>query len=163
MQRIDFIFNDKRFRDRMNTINEREKDRIFCRHGFEHTLEVARLSYIFALENGAMEKDKRLTKDVIYATALLHDIGRFSELEEEMDHRQAGPILAEPILRDAGYTEEEVELINDAIYRHGDKDSDPVSLAGILYKADKLSRECFLCEAYDICNWPEEKKNHSLI
>ena len=163
MQRIDFIFNDKRFRDRMNTINEIEKDRIFCRHGFEHTLEVARLSYIFALENGAMEKDKRLTKDVIYATALLHDIGRFSELEEEMDHRQAGPILAEPILRDAGYTEEEVELINDAIYRHGDKDSDPVRLAGILYKADKLSRECFLCEAYDICNWPEEKKNHSLI
>ena len=163
MQRIDNIINDKRFRTRIDVIRNEEKNRIFCRHGYDHILEVARLSYIFALEKGIIGKDGLISKEVIYAAALLHDIGRFTDLEEKMDHRNAGPFIAEPILRDSGFSEVETELILDAIRRHGDHTSDPDSLAGILYKADKASRECFICDAYDECNWPEEKKNHSLI
>ena len=163
MKRIDNIINDKRFRDRINVIRNEERDRIFCRHGYEHILEVARLSYIFALENGVAGEDKTLKKDIIYATALLHDIGRFTPLEEEIGHRDAGPVIAKPILQDAGFTDEEIELILDAIRKHGDSTSDKNSLAGLLYKADKLSRECFICDAYNECNWPEERKNHSLV
>ena len=37
--------------------------------------------------------------------------------------------------------------------------SDKVDLPGLFYRADKLSRNCFLCPAQEDCNWPEEKKN----
>ena len=32
-------------------------------------------------------------------------------------------------------------------------------LAGILYRADKNSRNCFACKAEHECNWSREKKN----
>lgn len=32
-------------------------------------------------------------------------------------------------------------------------------LAGILYRADKMSRCCFGCRAEKECNWSTEKKN----
>ena len=32
-------------------------------------------------------------------------------------------------------------------------------LAGLFYRADKLSRSCFSCPAREKCDWPEEKKN----
>ena len=37
--------------------------------------------------------------------------------------------------------------------------SDKADLPGLFYRADKLSRNCFLCPAQADCNWPEEKKN----
>ena len=36
-------------------------------------------------------------------------------------------------------------------------------LADYLYRADKLSRNCFVCKAKDKCKWSEEKKNATLI
>ncbi len=155
MYKIQTIMSDPRFLDRMSEIEVAEKDRIYCRHGFEHLLTVARIAYIIALE-----EKLDIDKEIIYGAALLHDIGRFSELEKQMNHREAGPVIARPILRDAGFTEAEVEEMCVAISSHGAFNGDIHSLAGILYKADKTSRNCFDCKAYGSCNWPADRKNN---
>ena len=33
----------------------------------------------------------------------------------------------------------------------------------VLYRADKLSRNCFLCDAREDCYWPEERKNRTIL
>ena len=154
MYKVNAVLNDSRFTERLKEINEAEKTRIFCGHGYDHLLSVARIAYIMVLERGLS-----IDKEVVYATALLHDIGRFSEIEKESDHREAGPVLARPILLDAGFDEETTEMICDAIRHHGKDNGDDRSLAGVLYKADKVSRDCFSCNAFDECNWLPEKKN----
>lgn len=175
MKRIDAILADEVFIDRMKQIEKAEKERIFCGHGYDHLLSVARIAYILYLE--ALEEKKRSQKEkeietnlsdrsdykeLIYATALLHDIGRFSEEEKKSNHRNAGPIIAVPILERAGFSNEEIAKICEAIKKHGTFPEDKYSLAGMIYMADKMSRNCFECDAYDECNWAPEKKNDTI-
>ena len=154
MHRIDKIIKDSKFIERVKEINEIEQQRIFCGHGYDHLMSVARIAYILVLEEGL-----DIEKEYVYAASLLHDIGRFSTYEEKMDHREAGPYIAKPILLDAGFDEAEAEEICDAIRQHGTFPKDTGTLAGVLYRADKLSRDCFSCKAYNECNWLPEKKN----
>jgi len=58
---------------------------------------VARISYLMILE-----KRLPVSKDIIYATALLHDLGRADQYEKGISHEEAGAILAEEILTDCG-------------------------------------------------------------
>lgn len=44
----------------------------------EHFLSVARISYLMVLE-----KNLDIPKDIIYATAFLHDMGRADQYEKE--------------------------------------------------------------------------------
>lgn len=143
----------------MKSIKKAEVDRIFCLHGIEHCLDVARISYIIALEEGLDIK-----KDVIYATALLHDIGRCEEYQNNISHHEIGAKMAEDILVRADYTEDECREICQAIACHKDDaaESDKYNLKSLLYKADKLSRNCFSCDAYQECYWQESKKNHTI-
>ncbi|MBR6402037.1 MAG: HD domain-containing protein [Eubacterium sp.] len=154
MERVSAIMADDRYIKRMEEIKQAEVSRKYCRHGYEHLLSVARIAYILSLEDNLDIK-----KDVIYGTALLHDIARFSELEKKTNHRIAGPVLAKPILTDAGYSAEEVKEMCEAIELHGTFPDETGTLAAILYRADKLSRNCFDCEMTDTCNWPDERKN----
>ena len=154
MERVHAIMADERYIKRMEEIKQAEQKRKYCRHGYDHLLSVARIAYILSLE-----EKLDIKKDVIYGTALLHDIARFSELEKKTNHRSAGPVLAEPILKDAGYSDEEVKEMCEAIELHGTFPEDTGTLAAILYRADKLSRNCFECEVTDTCNWPDERKN----
>ncbi len=158
MHKIDAIMADKRFTDRINEINEAEKDRRFCRHGYDHLLSVARIGYILYLQDKVLDYSLEEAKEIIYATALLHDIGRFTDYEKQLGHRQAGPKVARPILESAGFTKEETDTICDAIIHHGMPSEKKGSLDDILYRADKLSRNCFDCNAIEECNWPDEKK-----
>ena len=168
MDRVNLIIHNKEYSKRIREIEESEADRVFCRHGYDHLLMVARLGYALLLEDmhsgkKTMADDFGLeySKELIYATALLHDIGRFSKYEKEqgMNHRESGIYIATPILKTAGYSGEEISLICNAIRAHGSMSDIPGSLEGIIYRADKRSRSCFSCMAYDICNWPEERKN----
>lgn len=154
MDRVHAIMADERYKKRMDEIKKAEVSRKYCHHGYDHLLSVARIAYILSLE-----EKLGIKKDVIYGMALLHDIARFSDLEKTSNHRTAGPVLARPILVDAGYTEDEVNDMCEAIELHGTFPDDRYTLAGVLYRADKLSRNCFECEASDTCNWPEDKKN----
>ncbi|SEG06827.1 HDIG domain-containing protein [Eubacterium ruminantium] len=159
MKRVDVILQDPEFRSISEMIKKREYDRIFCRHSLGHALSVARIAHIINLEEAL-----GLEKEMIYGAALLHDIGRYSSYEEEgMSHHEAGAFVARPILERAGFTTEEIDIMCDAIMKHKKKNGNPGSLSEVLYRADKLSRNCFMCDARSECYWKEEKKNKSVI
>ena len=63
-----------------------------------HLLDVARIAYIRNLEKGY-----GFRKDVIYAAAVLHDIGKALQYEEKVPHEIAGERIAGEI---RGYTSE---------------------------------------------------------
>ena len=49
MDRVNrILFNDKYGR-LMAVIKDKERDRIFCRHGLDHCFDVARIAYIMCL------------------------------------------------------------------------------------------------------------------
>lgn len=85
MKRIDQILSHPVFREQFALLQEAEKDRIFCRHTMEHFLDVARLMYIYNLEDQA-----GFSKEMIYAAGLLHDIGRYEQMEKGTPHHLAG-------------------------------------------------------------------------
>lgn len=136
-----------------------EKERIFCRHDMVHFLDVARLAALLNLKEGIGADE-----DCIYAAALLHDIGRFVQYENGTPHEKASAELAEPILRDCGFTQKETDVIIEAISMHRTKESaEERNLNGLLYRADKMSRSCFSCKAEKECDWKAEKKNLRLV
>lgn len=140
---------------------EAEKERIFCGHDLQHFLDTARLSYIFALERGY-----HISKEEIYAAALLHDIGRWKQYKGELSHEEAGTRIAEEILTDIGWEEQSRNRILDAIREHrtvSEDTSDTEKLREVLYDGDKRSRACYLCPAEKECNWSIEKKNMQVI
>lgn len=153
MKRIDAIWRHKTYQESLEKIKVWEKERRFCRHTPEHFLDVARLTWILALESGL-----RAEKELVYAAGLLHDIGRFRQYEEGIPHEQVSAELAEGILMDCGFEEQERAQVLELIRGHRTRQK-PGSLAELFYRADKLSRNCFSCPAETECNWPEEKKN----
>lgn len=158
MKKIDMILNDPEFRQISVMIKEREFDRIFCRHSLGHSLSVARIARIICLEEGY-----DIDREKLYAAALLHDMGRYSSYEEAgMSHHEAGAFVAAPILERAGFNETETQDICEAIKLHKHKSKEKGSLADVLYRADKLSRNCFMCDASEECYWSESKKNKTL-
>ena len=155
MNRADNILYHPVFREKLAEIDRLEEQRIFCRHGIEHLLAVARLAHLSNLEQGL-----GLSKELIYAAALLHDIGRGEQYLHGTPHELAGAELAGPILADCGFSGEERERLLSVIRSHRKGDgADP--LAEILHRADKKCRPCYLCPAAGACNWPEEKRNRT--
>ncbi|MBE5929348.1 MAG: HD domain-containing protein [Lachnospiraceae bacterium] len=158
MKRIDDILEHPEFKENISRINELERDRIYCLHGMEHLLDVARIGYIIN-----MEQQLGYCKEMIYAMALLHDIGRYIEYDLGFSHHQVGAEIALRILQDVGFSNEDRMMICQAIKSHKKQpDEAEKNLSYILYKADKLSRNCFSCKAYDSCYWEEEKKNKNI-
>lgn len=159
MERVKRIMEHPLYQSNQRRIEELEQNRIFCKHGISHSLDVARIMYILVLEQRL-----ELSKDVIYATALLHDIGRAVQYEEQISHQEAGAELAEKILKDCGYEDCVIEQISNAIASHTDRQikiehTDQDIFQSLLYKADKLSRECFNCKVQAECYWEDEKRN----
>ncbi len=155
MRRIDKILKHATFTACMEKNREWEKDRVFCRHDMGHFLSVARIAHLLNLKKKLKQK-----KEVVYAAALLHDIGRFRQYEAQIPHEQASAALAPGILKDCGFGDKETEMIVDAIRSHrNEKIRKEKSLRGILYQADKLSRDCFFCPVEKDCNWKHDKKN----
>lgn len=155
MERKNKILKHDLFIECYGKIEEWERDRIFCHHDMGHFLDVARLAMIINLQ-----EELGADEDCIYAAALLHDIGRFAQYEDGTPHEVASAKLAEPILRDCGYTEKETSVIARAIAGHRNKKSaEERNLNGLLYRADKMSRSCFACKAEKECDWKAEKKN----
>lgn len=158
MERIDQIMIHPCYQYHQQKIDEAEQDRIFCRHGRQHALDVARIMYIQVLESNLPIK-----KDVVYGTALLHDIGRWEQYTKQVSHHEAGVRIAKQILADCGYQEEEIKMIADAISAHqlpGQKDGN--MLSELLYRADKISRACYDCPSREACYWEDTKKNKTI-
>lgn len=159
MNRIKILMKHPDFKKYMRTIEAAETERIFCHHGYSHGLDVARICYIMNLE-----EDCGYKKDVIYAMAMLHDIGRAEEYENGLSHHIAGARIAEKILAEAGFEDSEIKAICEAISNHKSLDKDNENcLSGLLFKADKLSRNCFACQARSECYWNDDLKNKYVL
>lgn len=157
MDKINSILNDEKFKDYIKKNKRYEKDRKFCRHNLQHFLDVARIAYILVLENKI-----DISKDIVYGTALLHDIGRWVEYKENVPHEIASHKLAKEILTSSEYEDTEIEIILSTILNHRKEDNEKLSFNHIFYLSDKLSRNCLYCKALDECKWSDEKKNYKI-
>jgi dihydrofolate synthase/folylpolyglutamate synthase len=158
MERADKVRCDSEYKALMNSIEMKEQERVFCRHGMSHVLDVARIAYILCLE-----EKLNLKKDVVYATALLHDIGRADVESTGKGHHIKSAEKAAEILARCDFESEEIDEICHAIERHNTDGDSHKGLSYALYKADKLSRNCYDCKAWDECYWNEDKKNKNLL
>ena len=178
MERIDSILQNEKFREHLRENMLTETDRIFCKHDLQHFLDVARIATLISLEN-----ELEIGRELIYAAALLHDIGRHEQYTKGIPHEEAGARIAKEIMGECGFDEEEQQAVIEAIVDHRGTKVDSFSdieektkketklgvvfedhygseaLKWILYKADKASRPCFACASKTLCNWSDEKKN----
>ena len=176
MDRINKIIKHELYLEFIEKIKVHEEDRKFCKHDMIHFLEVCRLAEIDWLNYRIWELEKQAenfsgngmihpelrqnNKELIYAAALLHDIGRWQEYENGVRHELASAQLAPNILEECGFSEDEIEKIVYAIMNHRNKEiAEDISLAGFIYRADKKSRPCYFCEAESECDWSVIKKN----
>jgi HD superfamily phosphodiesterase len=158
MERVDKIIHHEQYSCYLEQTAAWEKERIFCHHDTNHFLNVARIGWILNLE-----AEMEIPKEYIYAAAMLHDIGRFRQYEDGTDHAHASAELAVDILKDCGFNQMECDMIIGAIDTHRSSEvASERSLRGILYRADKLSRECYFCKAERECDWKQDKKNEKL-
>ena len=148
------ILNNNRFNEYLIKNQEWETSRKFCCHNLKHFMDVARIAYIMILENKI-----NVHKEVVYGTALLHDIGRWMQYQDGIPHEIASCKLAEDILNECNYTQQEKKVILDAILNHRNEKNKKNTFNYIFYLSDKLSRSCFSCTAINECKWSEEKKN----
>ena len=158
MDRYNLILNHPEYLKRLKKLRQLEQDRVFCRHDITHSLDVARIMYIISLE-----KKYNIDKDIIYATALLHDTGRREQYNDNIPHNLASVKIAQSILSDCRYSDSEIEEICVAICKHRKKTQVRSRLTELLFSADKLSRLCFECKAEKECYWDKELKNNNII
>ena len=157
MERVNRIYRHADYQRELVFIAEAEKNRAYCVHDMQHFLDVARISMIINAGQGY-----GFEKEVLYAAALLHDIGRGQEYRDGIPHDAASARLAEKILPECGYTEEETIYICEAIKGHRlstDGTKVRTLLGDVLHKADHLSRSCYCCPEENTCYWPSDKKN----
>ena len=155
MENINIILNNKEYKQALEKLSEYEKNREFCNHTIEHFIDVSRIAYIMVLE-----EKLNVSKEVIYAIGLLHDIGRVKQYEEGIHHDIASVEMSKEILKETSFTDKEINIILNGIANHR-KESDN-KVEEIIYKADKLSRQCFNCKAEKECYWSSEKKNFKI-
>lgn len=162
MDRIAYIRNHPLYLSAYERLQKLERGRIFCRHQTEHLLDVARIAYILNLE-----QNLGFPKELIYAAALLHDIGKGEQYEVGTPHETAGARIAEQILSDMPgelrFSPEEQRQILTAIRGHRKLRTNAEPFEVLLYESDKASRACFSCQAERECNWDLEKKNMEIV
>ena len=161
MPRIDYICDHSLFRRHLTNLAHLESGRVYCRHGIEHLLDVARIMWIRNLED-----EMGLERDVIYAAALLHDIGKDEQYESGISHDVASESVAAAILdgmpQDLAFDEADVAAIKTAVLGHRRLRANSQPLERLLYAADKASRPCYACAVRATCNWSDSKKNLSI-
>lgn len=172
MERAAAIAESELFTRCLAGIEAAEADRVFCRHGLPHLLDVARIAWILNLERGC-----GLRRDVVYAAALLHDIGRAAQYQTGEPHDEAGERIAAEVLdalpEPLHFDGTDRAAILHAVGGHrgplagreGDAHEGSATadvLAHLIKEADGRSRACFACAARDACYWSEERKNLSI-
>ncbi len=150
MEKINKILNDRRFWEYVEKNNNAEKNRRYCKHSFEHLLSVARIAYILLLEKGL---GSDFSRETVYASGLLHDIGRWKEYETGEDHALLSAQLSSEILKEAGFEKSDITSIIGAIKEHRSSEDiiKRTLLGDILHRADTLSRACWQCPARESC------------
>ena len=153
MELVDKILQHPKYKKYLKLNAKAEKKRKFCRHDLQHALDTARVAYILSLENNL-----GLSKDIVYTAALLHDIAKWKQYKDKVDHALEGAVLAGEILRDVGVNEAEIEMITEAIWSHRTKGEKKLPLSHVLYWGDKSCRLCIQCGMVEECDWYEDGK-----
>ncbi len=148
MELVQRILNHPQFKKYMELNSRSEKDRKFCLHDIQHVMDVARVAYIISLEN-----KYDLDKEIIYITALLHDIAKWKQYSQKADHAAEGAVLAREILEDLNIDKGDTEMILNAIAMHRKKEGHSTPLSKVLYEGDKSCRQCVSCSMVEECNW----------
>lgn len=160
MKEIEAIRTHPLFAEQYEKLKQAEQDRQFCRHQMEHLLDVARIAYIHSLE-----QHLDIRKEVIYAAAILHDIGKYRQYTHGVPHEKASAEIGGLILEDLPqemFSEEEKKDILQAILGHRRMREGMSPLERLLYLSDKGSRKCFDCGSEKECNWNYQKKNFTI-
>jgi len=87
------LYQNRDFQTYLENNKTCEIKRQFCHHDLTHFLAVARIASIKTMEAGL-----NFSRDLIYTTALLHDIGRFVQYQDKTPHEIASHQLAIPLL-----------------------------------------------------------------
>ncbi|MGN0482285.1 MAG: HD domain-containing protein [Lachnospiraceae bacterium] len=153
MERLNQLFHDSEYQQCLQKIKEAEQTRIYCRHDLSHFLDVARLMWIAVLE-----KHLPYEKEIVYAAAFLHDIGRSLQYGDGTPHEAASVEIAEKLLPKYGFCGQETQFICEGIAGHREQ-KETGTFAALLYDADKAARSCYACSAQDTCKWSMEKRN----
>ena len=156
LKRISEILLNKKFIHYMNLIDKYEKDRIFCKHSFEHLVKTAEICYNLSCEYNIDEK-----KDIIFAAAFMHDLGRAYEYKDGISHEEHSIRISKEILSECEFNQSEIQKICETIGSHRKKCGNPDTFSDIFYLADKFSRNCPECLAYDDCYWSIKDKSHT--
>lgn len=155
MERFHHLLSMPEYREAQEQIDSLEKTRIYCGHSRNHCMDVARIAYILVLE-----EQLSISKEMTYTTAFLHDIGRANEYLGQCSHESGSVLMALKLLPKCGFNDEEIHQISDAIANHRQCGmQEEKTLAHILYRADKLSRDCADCNASATCKWTDGEKN----
>ena len=159
MDTVEAVRSHPLYQKHLARLAELERDRAFCRHGIGHLLDTARIAWIFNLEYNL-----GFRKEVVYASALMHDIGKDEQYERGIPHEEASARIAREILDDMGaaFDEAERDAIVTAIHEHRRLPEGASLLGTMLYDADKASRTCFACSMCEDCSWSSEKMNLSV-
>ena len=84
-----------------------------------------------------------------------------AQYEDGTPHDEAGAVIAEQILKELGFSLEEIQAIVSAIRGHRAETNQTI-LGQLIYRADKKSRNCFSCKAEPECYWSSAKKNMTI-
>lgn len=166
MDRLKAIINHPLYREYLEKNAQREKERRFCRHDYQHMYDVARVSYNMLMDSGRTGEilsrgvhGQESVREVIYAAGLLHDIARWLQYDTGEDHALAGARLARPIMENAGFNARETTLALRAIREHRRGGPGASLLGRTLCLADDLTRPCTKCDARLDCYKFEQMEN----
>ncbi len=154
MKRVELLLKDALYSEYIRYNTDGESGLKYCRHGLSHHIDVARIAYILVLEHNDLNyfvKENGLSgklagKETIYAAGLLHDIAKWKEIQDGVDHAAYGARLARDILPRAFFNTNEIDMICRAIYEHRNISKDMSFLGERIHRADNLSRVCSQCE-----------------
>jgi uncharacterized protein len=124
--------------ERMRKVQQAVECELICSaHSMAHVWRVYRL----CLQLAAAET--HVDVEVLELASLLHDIARVREDTDDTgmtDHAVLGAVMAEPILRDAGYPEATIDHVCSCIKTHRFRgDAIPATIeARLLFDADKI-------------------------
>lgn len=113
-------------------------DKLTCSaHNLDHVIRVYNLCLVIAKDEEGVDLD------VLIPAALLHDIARVEEIEDntgKTDHAILGSQLASDILKNMHYDDDRIEKIKHCIVTHRYRTGNEPSTieAKILFDADKL-------------------------
>jgi len=159
VRRIDNILKDSVYMEYVDHNARAAQDDPFCKHDLVHMVDVARIAYILVLERQDINyfikeaglRGREAAKEVIYAAGLLHDIGKWKEIESGVDHAAYGARLARDILERSEFDDNEISVITRAIFEHRNISQEMSFLGERMHRADNLSRVCAQCLAKCDC------------